>query len=126
MQLDVYKRQALQAQIHSLEEQERALLEKRNRIADVRWEVRNVLGILEDAAGYGRWDAGRGSLLSSYLKQERVQTFFAEEELLIGQDYWNFVCQDPDGFEVFFTQYQKSCEFLKETLKEIKDLYFNP
>lgn len=64
---------ALQAQIHSLEEQERALLEKRNRIADVRWEVRNVLGILEDAAGYGRWDAGRGSLLSSYLKQERVQ-----------------------------------------------------
>ena len=59
-------------------------------------------------------------------KQERVQTFFAEEELLIGQDYWNFVCQDPDGFEVFFTQYQKSCEFLKETLKEIKDLYFNP
>lgn len=64
---------ALQAQIHSLEEQERALLEKRNRIADVRLEVRNVLGILEDAAGYGRWDAGRGSLLSSYLKQERVQ-----------------------------------------------------
>lgn len=64
---------ALQAQIHSLEEQEQALLEKRNRIADVRWEVRNVLGILEDAAGYGRWDAGRGSLLSSYLKQERIQ-----------------------------------------------------
>ena len=63
----------LQAQIRSLEERERALLEKRNRITDVRWEVRNVLGILEDAAGYGRWDAGRGSLLSSFLKQERIQ-----------------------------------------------------
>lgn len=63
----------LQAQIRSLEEKERALLDRRNRISDVRWEVRNVLGILEDAAGYGRWDAGRGSLLSSYLKQERVQ-----------------------------------------------------
>lgn len=63
----------LQAQIHSLEEQERALLEKRNRITDVRWEVRNVLGILDDAAGYGRWDAGRGSLLSSFLKQDRIQ-----------------------------------------------------
>lgn len=63
----------LQAQIRSLEEQERALLEKRKRLADVRWEVRNVLGILDDAAGYGRWDAGRGSLLSSYLKQDRVQ-----------------------------------------------------
>lgn len=64
---------ALQTQINTLEEKERALLERRNRISDVRWEVRNVLGILEDAAGYGRWDAGRGSLLSSYLKQERVQ-----------------------------------------------------
>lgn len=63
----------LQTQINTLEEKERALLERRNRISDVRWEVRNVLGILEDAAGYGRWDAGRGSLLSSYLKQERVQ-----------------------------------------------------
>ena len=54
----------LQARIRTLEEQERTLLEKRNRLADVRWEVRNVLGILEDAAGYGRWDAGRGSLLT--------------------------------------------------------------
>lgn len=56
----------LQARIRTLEEQARILLEKRNRLADVRWEVRNVLGILEDAAGYGRWDAGRGSLLSSF------------------------------------------------------------
>ena len=38
----------LQARIRTLEEQERTLLEKRNRLADVRWEVRNVLGILED------------------------------------------------------------------------------
>ena len=58
----------LQARIRTLEEQARILLEKRNRLADVRWEVRNVLGILEDAAGYGRWDAGRGSLLSSFLR----------------------------------------------------------
>lgn len=72
---------ALQARIRSLEEQEQALLEKRNRIADVRWEVRNVLGILDDAAGYGRWDAGRGSLLSSFLKQERIQK---AKEAMIG------------------------------------------
>ena len=71
----------LQARIRTLEEQERTLLEKRNRLADVRWEVRNVLGILEDAAGYGRWDAGRGSLLSSFLKQERVQK---AKEAMIG------------------------------------------
>ena len=71
----------LQARIRSLEEQERTLLEKRNRLADVCWEVRNVLGILEDAAGYGRWDAGRGSLLSSFLKQKRVQK---AKEAMIG------------------------------------------
>ena len=71
----------LQARIRTLEEQARTLLEKRNRLADVRWEVRNVLGILEDAAGYGRWDAGRGSLLSSFLKQERVQK---AKEAMIG------------------------------------------
>ncbi len=33
----------LQARIRTLEEQARILLEKRNRLADVRWEVRNVL-----------------------------------------------------------------------------------
>lgn len=64
---------ALQAQMRSLEELERVLLEQRNRLADVRWKVRNVLCILEDAAGYGRWDAGYGSLLSSFLKQDRIQ-----------------------------------------------------
>ena len=31
-------------------------------------------------------------------KQERVKQFFSEDELLIGKDYWNFVCNDT--FEV--------------------------
>ncbi|HWT27690.1 MAG TPA: TdeIII family type II restriction endonuclease [Mobilitalea sp.] len=57
-------------------------------------------------------------------RQERVQTFFAEDELLIGKDYWNFVCNDPDGYQVIFDQYKVSSQYMKEALKRIKRLYF--
>ena len=57
-------------------------------------------------------------------KQERVKQFFAEEELLIGKDYWNFVCDSEDGFSVVFNQYKKSSRFIKKALDEIKRMYF--
>lgn len=57
--------------------------------------------------------------------QERVQTFFAEEELLIGKDYWNFVCNDPEGYKVVFDQYKISSEYMKNALERIKQLYFH-
>ena len=57
-------------------------------------------------------------------KQERVKQFFAEEELLIGKDYWNFVCDDPEGFDSVFAQYEKSATYIKEALERIKCLYF--
>lgn len=57
-------------------------------------------------------------------KQERVKQFFAEEELLIGRDYWNFVCDDPEGFRIIFDQYQKSASYIKDVLERIKALYF--
>lgn len=59
-------------------------------------------------------------------RQERVQTFFAEEELLIGKAYWNFVCNDSDGYQVIFHQYRISSEYMKESLERIKELYFHP
>lgn len=58
-------------------------------------------------------------------RQERVQTFFAEDELLIGKDYWNFVCNDPDGFNVIHDQYKLSSEYMKNVLERIKRLYFS-
>ena len=61
---------------------------------------------------------------NSEWKQERVKQFFAEEELLIGKDYWNFVCDDPEGFSIVFEQYKKSAEYIKDTLERIKELYF--
>ncbi len=60
-----------------------------------------------------------------YWKQERVRQFFANEELLIGRDYWNFVCNDTCGFDVIFNQYKKSAESIRLALSNIKDLYFN-
>lgn len=57
-------------------------------------------------------------------RQERVQTFFADEELLIGKAYWNFVCNDTDGFKVIYEQYRKSSSYIQEALEKIKALYF--
>lgn len=61
---------------------------------------------------------------NSEWKQERVKQFFAEDELLIGKDYWNFVCDDPEGFKIVFEQYKVSSEYIKEALERIKALYF--
>lgn len=58
-------------------------------------------------------------------KQERVKQFFAVDELLIGGDYWNFVCNDPDGFDIVFGQYQRSSAKIKSALTQIKRMYFN-
>ncbi|MDF2540798.1 MAG: MjaII restriction endonuclease [Herbinix sp.] len=71
------------------------------------------------ATAYNKF--GEGNLW----KQERVQTFFAEEELLIGKEYWNFVCNDPDGFQVILEQYKSSSEYMTEVLARIKHLYFH-
>lgn len=51
-------------------------------------------------------------------RQERVKQFFAQEELLIGKDYWNFVCNDDKGFEIIFEQ-------LKNSIKSVNDNYYN-
>lgn len=57
-------------------------------------------------------------------KQERVKQFFAEEELLIGKEYWNFVCNDPNGFEVVIEQYKESSRYISDAIERITNLYF--
>ncbi len=57
-------------------------------------------------------------------KQERVRQFFADEELLIGTEYWNFVCNDKEGFDIVFNQYKKSAEKIRVALTKIKEMYF--
>lgn len=58
-------------------------------------------------------------------KQERVQQYFSEEELLIGYNYWNFVCNDDEGFNIVFDQYKISCQYIRDSLERIKQLYFS-
>ncbi len=57
-------------------------------------------------------------------RQERVRQFFSNDELLIGKDYWNFVCDDNDGFDIIFNQYKITAEKIRNALKKIKNLYF--
>ena len=57
-------------------------------------------------------------------KQERVKQFFSEDELLIGKDYWDFVCNDSNGFNIVFEQYKVSAEKIRIALNKIKEIYF--
>ena len=60
----------------------------------------------------------------NYWKQDRVRQFFAADELLIGKDYWNFVCDDDNGFDLIMCQYKKSALHIKKALADIKEMYF--
>ena len=57
-------------------------------------------------------------------KQSSVQNCFAPDELLIGQDYWNFVCDDAQGYAVVMEQYRRSAAYIRAALTEIKYSYF--
>lgn len=56
--------------------------------------------------------------------QSSVETYFAKDELLIGKDYWNFVCKDEHGFDIIFDEYKKSAGEIVSALSRVKNLYF--
>lgn len=56
--------------------------------------------------------------------QASVRACFANEELLIGKAYWNFVCNDEFGFEVVMEQYRISVKYIREAIEKIKHIYF--
>ena len=57
-------------------------------------------------------------------KQERVKQFFAADELLIGKNYWNFVCDDNNGFNIIYDQYKISSQYILSAIEDIKKMYF--
>ena len=57
-------------------------------------------------------------------KQSSVRSCFTEEELLIGSKYWNFVCNDPDGYKIVKDQYDKSAVKIRDALEKVKAMYF--
>lgn len=56
-------------------------------------------------------------------KQERVKQFFAEEELLIGKDFWNFICKSKNGYDIVLDEYKKNAYLIKNSLQSIKKVY---
>lgn len=69
------------------------------------------------ATAYNKFGEGR------VWHQVNIERMFSEEELLIGKDYWNFVCNDDNGFEIIFDQYKKSSHYIRDAIKRIKLIY---
>lgn len=55
--------------------------------------------------------------------QTNVERFFSKDELLIGKAYWNFVCNDENGFYIVFDQYKISSQYIKDALTRIRNKY---
>ncbi len=85
----------------------------KNKIADIDENIKVLF-----ATAYNKFGEG------NEWKQSQVRQYFDEKELLIGKDYWNFVCNDEDGFNIVFEQYKKSSRYIKEAIQSIKTLYF--
>ncbi|MDR1652435.1 MAG: TdeIII family type II restriction endonuclease [Prevotellaceae bacterium] len=57
--------------------------------------------------------------------QGRVRQFFSEEELLIGRDFWNFICRSEQGYEIVIDEYKKNAPIIRAALNEIKSKYLS-
>jgi hypothetical protein len=59
-------------------------------------------------------------------RQERVRQFFADEELLIGRNFWNFICQSATGYDTVLGAYRDNAHLIKHCLDSIRDTYLGP
>ena len=50
--------------------------------------------------------------------QGRVRQFFSAEELLIGKDFWNFICKSEKGYENVIDEYTKNFHFIARAFRE--------
>jgi len=58
-------------------------------------------------------------------KQGRVLQFFSKDELLIGKDFWNFVCKSNDGYDLVLGTYKENAHLITEALESIKKTYLD-
>lgn len=71
------------------------------------------------ATAYNRYGEGKP------WRQERVRQFFADEELLIGRDFWNFICQSDQGYAWVLDSYRESAHLITSALDSIKHTYLD-
>jgi hypothetical protein len=69
------------------------------------------------ATAYNRFGEGKP------WKQERVRQFFADEELLIGKSFWDFICKSKKGYDIILDEYKKNSHFITNSLNKIKKEY---
>lgn len=71
------------------------------------------------ATAYNRFGEGKE------WKQGRVRQFFSKEELMIGKDFWDFICNSEKGYEIVIDEYTKNANLICEALDEIKSIYLS-
>jgi len=69
------------------------------------------------ATAYNRFGEGRP------WKQERVRQYFSDNELLIGKDFWDFVCKSNEGYNIVLEAYKEKAGLIKSSLDSIKKIY---
>lgn len=69
------------------------------------------------ATAYNRFGEGKE------WKQTRVLQFFSKDELLIGKDFWDFVCCSDKGYDIVIDEYKKSSILIVNALNNIKKEY---
>jgi len=69
------------------------------------------------ATAYNRFGEGKPWL------QGRVRQYFADEELKIGKDFWNFVCKSDDGYDTVLAAYRENAYMIKAALDDIRSVY---
>ncbi len=55
--------------------------------------------------------------------QERVKQYFAEDELQVGRDFWNFVTKLDNGYDIVLSAYKESSHHISEALDGIRVAY---
>jgi hypothetical protein len=84
----------------------------------------NTLGTAENvsirfATAYNRFGEGQP------WEQGRVRQYFAPEELLIGRDFWNFICKLPNGYEIVLDEYAAHAGVIIHALDNVKSAYLS-
>lgn len=58
-------------------------------------------------------------------KQGSVINFFATDELLIGKDFWNFICDDKNGWKTITSAYKENSHFIANSLQKVIESFKN-
>ncbi len=69
------------------------------------------------ATAYNRYGEGKA------WTQQRVLQFFGHDELLIGKDFWNFICKSENGYRFVLNSYKENAHYIKDALDHIKATY---